>query len=296
MLLLKTPGGLAEIVRTGVATDKFSLGSFGSSLAGPDPTFWVVFMYGLVINLGNFAIDQSYVQRYITARNDREAAKSVWITALLYVPVAAVFFFIGTALFVFYGAQPELLGSTKADQVFPHFIATQLPIGCAGIVVAAIFAAAMDSNLNSMATLTLCDLYKRYLRPAAGERESMHVLRLSTLAWGAIGTGTALAMIEAKSVLDAWWELAGIFSGGMLGLFLLGLISRANNAAAATAVLIGVLVILWMWLSTTNYWPESLSHLRNPTHGFMTSVVGTLVILLVGLLLSSKPNLPTATD
>jgi SSS family solute:Na+ symporter len=244
-------------------------------------------MYGLVINLGNFAIDQSYVQRYITARDDREAAKSVWITALLYVPVAAVFFFIGTALFVFYRAQPELPELTKADQIFPHFIATELPIGCAGIVVAAIFAAAMDSNLNSMATLTLCDLYKRYLRPNAGERESMHVLRLSTLAWGAIGTGTALAMIQVRSILDAWWNLAGIFSGGMLGLFLLGIISNAKNAAAATAVILGVLVILWMSLSTTDAWPENLSHLRNPMHESMTTVVGTLCILLVGLLLSS---------
>jgi SSS family solute:Na+ symporter len=222
----------------------------------------------------------------MTARSDREAAKGVWITALLYVPVAGVFFFIGTALFVFYAASPELLGPvSKADEVFPRFIATRLPLGCAGLVVAAIFAASMDSNLNSMATLTLCDVYKRYLRPAASERESMHVLRLSTFAWGAVGTGAALAMTQVASVLDAWWELAGIFSGGVLGLFLLGVISRAGNAAALCGVLIGVLVIVWMTLSPTGRWPESLSHLINPMHSFMTTVVGTLTILLFGLLL-----------
>ena len=156
--------------------DKFSLGSFGTSLR--EPTFWVVFAYGLVINLGNFGTDQSYIQRYLTARSDREAVKSIWITTLLYVPTAAVFFFIGTALFVFYGAHPELLGGIeKADKVFPHFIATQLPVGLAGLVVAAIFAASMDSNLNSMATLTLCDLYKRYLRPA-GDRTRINARAL----------------------------------------------------------------------------------------------------------------------
>lgn len=291
VLLHDTPGGVAEIFRVAAAEDKFSLGSFGYSLA--EPTFWVVFMYGLVINVGNFGIDQSYVQRYITARSDREAAKGVWLTAVLYVPVAAVFFFIGTALFVFYSGRSELLAADlKPDAVFPHFISTQLPIGCAGLVVAAIFAASMDSNLNSMATLTLCDVYKRYLRPNAGERESMRVLRISTLAWGVIGIGMALAMIRVSNVLDAWWELAGIFSGGVLGLFLLGMISRhATNASAITAVVIGVLVILWMSLSATDNWPEKLSHLRNPMHSFMTTVVGTLSILLVGLLLSQlRPN------
>jgi SSS family solute:Na+ symporter len=291
VLVSKAPGGLAGIIETGAAEGKFSLGSFGASLA--EPTFWVVFIYGLVINVGNFAVDQSYVQRYMTARSNREAAKGVWITALLYVPVAGVFFFIGTALFVFYAARPELLGSvTKADQVFPRFIATQMPLGCAGLVVAAIFAASMDSNLNSMATLTLCDLYKRYLRPTAGECESMNVLRLSTFAWGVICTGAALAMTQVASVLDAWWELAGIFSGGVLGLFLLGMISRAGNAAALCGVLIGVLVIVWMTLSPTDRWPESLWRLINPMHSFMTTVVGTLVILLVGLLLSSWRGKP----
>jgi SSS family solute:Na+ symporter len=149
-LLVQTPGGLDEIVRVGVADQKFSLGEwrfesgrdFGASLASETPTLWVVFIYGLVINIGNFGVDQSYVQRYITARNDREAVKSVWMTALLYTPAAAVFFFIGTALFAFYGARPDLLPSgVKPDQVFPHFIATQLPVGMAGLVVAAIFAA-----------------------------------------------------------------------------------------------------------------------------------------------------------
>jgi SSS family solute:Na+ symporter len=296
-LSVKTPGGLAEIVRVGAAEQKFSLGGFGDwttydgiIAALSQPTFWVVFVYGLTINVGNFGIDQSYVQRYITARNDREAAKSVWMTALLYTPVAAVFFFIGTALFVFYRARPELLGSaTAADQVFPHFIATQLPVGLAGLVVAAIFAASMDSNLNSMATLTLCDIYQRYLRPKADGREALHVLYLATAFWGVLGTGVAVAMIRAQSALDVWWQLAGMFSGGTLGLFLLGFLSRrAGNMGAAIGVALGVLVIVWMSLSATNYWKDTWTQYRSPLHGFLAIVAGTVIILVVGAMFGRK--------
>lgn len=279
-IIFKTPGGINEIVSTGTAGDKFSLGSFGMSLA--EPTFWVVFLFGLFTHLTNFGIDQSYVQRYITARDDREAAKSIWITAILYMPVAAIFFFIGTGLFVFYRLRPELLGDiTAPDKIFPHFIATQLPLGGAGLVVAAIFAASMDSNLNSMATLTYCDIYQRYFRPNANERESMRVLYLATFFWGAASIAVAIAMIRVFTALDAWWNLAGMFSGGVLGLFLLGLICRkADNVAGAIAVVVGVLVILWMSLPSLLDVP---AWLRNPLHANLTIVVGTLTIFLVGL-------------
>jgi SSS family solute:Na+ symporter len=289
----QTPGGLQEIIEAGAQKDKFSLGSFGKSLT--KPTFWVVFAYGLVINLGNFGTDQSYIQRYLTARSDREAVKSIWITTLLYVPTAAIFFFIGTGLFVFYGHHPDLLdGIDKADKVFPHFIKMQLPMGLAGLVVAGIFAASMDSNLNSMATLTLCDLYKRYLRPQASERESMRVLYASTLFWGAISTGVGLWMISQGQALDAWWNLAGIFAGGVLGLFLLGLLSRADNAAGAMAVTVGLIVIFWMSLPQlpekwTKHVPEEL---HNPLHANVTVVVGTLVIFLLGMGISALRGSP----
>jgi SSS family solute:Na+ symporter len=292
-VILKTPGGAAEIVRGGAAYDKFSLGSFGGSLT--ESTFWVVFVFGLVTHLTNFGVDQSYVQRYLTARSDRDAKNSVWLTSLLYVPVAPVFFFIGTGLFVFYGMRlmgmyglpPEALDvGLRPDAVFPQFISTQLPGGVAGLVVAAIFAASMDSNLNSMATLTLCDLYKPYLRPAAGERESMRVLHLSTVLWGVASTAVGLMMIRVETALEAWWNLAGLFSGGVLGLFLLTLVSRrAGPAAGAIGVTCGAAAMLWMALptleGTLNF--ELPRLLRNPLQAKLTIVVGTLTIFVVGL-------------
>lgn len=250
-------------------------------------------VYGLVINLQNFGIDQNYVQRYVATKSDAEARKSVWLGGLLYVPLSAVFFFIGTALFAYYSTHPQELpeiyrDAAKSDYVFPWFIVTVLPSGITGLLVAAIFAAAMSTvstSLNSSATIILTDFYRRFVNRDADEASSMRLLRRTTLGWGFLGTGVALAMTQVRSALDAWWLLAGVFSGGSLGLFLLGLISRrAGNRAAIVAVTMGVLVILWMTLSPKwAAWPEAL---RSPFHGFLICVFGTATILLTGFLVT----------
>jgi SSS family solute:Na+ symporter len=285
-LLAGMPEGPGQIFEIAAQHDKFSLGSFGGSLG--EATFWVVFVYGIVINLQNFGIDQSYVQRYITAKSDGAAKRSVWLGAMLYVPVGAAFFFIGTALFAFFTARPELLPATldasaTPDAVFPYYISTQLPSGIAGLVIAGLCAAAMDSNLNCMSTLFLQDIYKRYFRRAASEKEAMRVLHVSTAIFGALAVIAALAMIKIESALKVWWQLAGIFGGGMLGLFLLGLLSkRAGNRAGALGVIAGVLVILWMTLSPKIAgFPDTW---RSPFHGFLIIVFGTITILVVGLI------------
>ncbi len=287
-LAFGSPGGPGHIFTAAAEQGKFSLGSLSGSPGAP--TVWVVAAYGLVENLRNYGITQNYVQLYITAKSDRAAVRSVWMSALMYIPVSAVFFLIGTALWAFYEGQPGLLPAGVAgDKVLPHFINTQLPVGLAGLVIAAICAAATDSNFNSMATLIHCDLYRRHFRPAASDRESMWVLRLSTLVCGIGSTAIALVMTRARTVLDAWWTMAGILAGGMLGLFLLGLISRrAGNAAAILGVVAGVLVTLWMTLSLPEAqgilgwrWPEGS---RSEMSGLLINVLGTSAILLVGML------------
>ncbi len=296
ILPMSMPDGTAQMMEIAINQDKFSLGSLGTSLS--QPTFWVVLIYGMFINLQNFGIDQSYVQRYIAAKSDADARKSVWIGALVYVPITIIFLWIGTALYSYYTVHPDLLPETiqqqidngKGDDVFPYFIVDGLPTGISGLLVAAIFAAAMSTlstSLNGAATLTLTDFYQRFLRPEASARESMVVLYVSTMAWGIVGTTTAIAMIEVQSILDAWWQLAGIFSGGMLGLFLLGMISRkAGNVAAAGGVALGVVIILWMTLSRTDFWPNGLARVASPFNNYLVIVFGTLTILLVGWLLA----------
>jgi len=277
------PGGLSAVFPVAAAHDKFSLGSFSPDLT--TSTVWVVLAYGFVINLANFAVDQGYIQRYITAESDKAAARSVWLGSLLYVPVAAIFFLIGTSLFAWTQLVPAAVpAGTVNDQVFPWFIATQLPIGMAGIVVAGIFAAALDPSLNSMATLILRDIYQGYIDPTPSERTSVWILRLTTCLAGVLATIVALAMTQVASILKTWWELAGIFNGGVLGLILLARLpkERLSSRWASLAVNAGIFVVLWMTLSPR--WADAPAWAKNPLHPFMTPVIGTIVILGIGLL------------
>jgi solute:Na+ symporter, SSS family len=363
VMMFGVDGGPTEVVRVAAAQGKFSLGEFGAGVHqgtawfnAANATFLVVLLYGLFLNLQNFGIDQSYIQRYIASRSDREARKSLWLGAVLYVPVSAIFFLIGTSLFVYYhsdqhehelaevkelvarqrlmqeGIYPPLaadasdsssaadyqrqvnelaakLGETDiGDRVFPHFIAKHLPPGLTGLLIAAIFAAAMSTvstSLNSSATLLMTDYYHRFFNPRASERQCLLALYAGTIVWGALGTGMALLLVKlTESALDIWWTLSGIFGGGMCGLFLLGMISRrAKNPAAVAGVIVGVLMILWMSFpklvdfllaQPEGGWArgwglalrESAGGWMSPFHAFMVPVVGTLAILLVGVLIS----------
>jgi SSS family solute:Na+ symporter len=284
VIFLSIPGGPSEVIRIAQESDKFSLGSF--NLDFTTSTFWMVLIYGLFINLQNFGIDQSYVQRYLTARTEEEAKKSTWLGSLLYLPVSFVFFFIGTALFAYYQAQPELLPEgTAPDKVFPYFIVNQLPVGVTGLLIASIFAAGMSTvstSINSSATVILSDHFSKYIHPNPSEKLSLRVLRLSSLGMGLASILVGLAFNGVTSALDAWWALSSIFSGGILGLFLLGLLSKAQKPQAILGVILGVLVIAWMSLSTILVKNGMDPTLANPLHTNMTIVIGTSVVFLVG--------------
>ena len=288
-VLLEIDGGVTELVKVGIANNKFSLGSLGTSVT--DSTFWVVLIMGMVTHMQNFGVDQGYIQRYVTAKSDADAGRSVWLGGLAFIPLSAAFFLIGTGLFVLYVQQrPGLLPEgTKAEAVLPFFIGNELPAGVMGLVLAAVFSAAMDSNLNCCATLYLCDIHRRYIRPQASERESMFVLHLSTLIMGALSVGTAIILAQSKDAkaLDVWWKLVGILSGGVLGLFLLGVLSRrARSLHAGLGVICALAVIAWMTL-TPMYKDllkqNNLEWAISPFNDNLILVIGTLTVLLIGL-------------
>jgi SSS family solute:Na+ symporter len=301
----KAPGNLADVLGAAAAEGKLGLGGFGPELHRA--TFWVVLAYGILINLNNFGIDQSYVQRYLIARSEREAGRSVWLAALLYLPISLLFFVLGTALWAFYQADASAIADLTAsvaaspegqlsgaqappigDRALPHFIVHYLPPGLPGVLVAALLASAMsslDTSLNSSAAVLHEDVYRTYLRPDPSPAQSMRVLRGGTVLVGLLGIAVAIAMLGVRSLLDAWWLLSGAFAGGLLGLFLLGLLARqADRFAAALAATIGVATILWLTLSPRL--DGSLARLRNPLHANLTIVVGTLVIFGVGVAVS----------
>lgn len=292
-LIFKMPGGAGRLFEIASEHNKFSLGSFGPSLR--DSTFWVVLVYGLFINLQNYGIDQNYIQRYMSAGSVKEARFSALFGSLLYIPVSLLFFFIGTALFAYYTAQPGLLPAEltvpgAGDKVFPHFIVTALPPGLTGLLIAAIFSAGMSTvstSLNSTATIVLTDYYRKYFNKQAGEKASMNVLRITSLVTGLLGILIAILLVGVESILDAWWALASIFSGGMLGLFLLGfIVKKSGKPEAITGVILGVILIIWMSLSPILITEDSMTAFRSPFHANLTIVFGTMTIFLTGFLLT----------
>ncbi|NMC19468.1 MAG: sodium:solute symporter [Thermogutta sp.] len=340
VIWLRLPQGPAEMLSQAAQDGKLALGSM-NPLVVSQATFWVVLAYGIVENLKNFGIDQSYIQRYIAARDEREAKAGLWLGGLLYLPVSALFFLIGTSLFYFYQSRPGEIPEVKqivarqrllqqgirppesdvdvspqarlyderlqevaeglkpqdiGDRVFPHFIAKHLPPGITGLLIAAVFAAAMSTvstSLNSSATLIMTDFYRRFLDPDAPDRRLVFVLRAATTVWGVLGIATALALVRlTESVLDIWWTLSSVLSGGIVGLFLLGRISRkADNRSGAPAVAVGLAAIAWMVLSASDWWPLAWSRFRSPFHAFLVTVLGTAVILGVGM--AAAAILPT---
>lgn len=279
ILMFDMPEGPAQMFRIAWQDDKFSLGSFGSSFS--ESTFWVCIIYGIFTNLQNYGIDQNYVQRYHTAKSMKEAKFSALFGGYLFIPVSAVFFLIGTGLYTFYKVNPDLMpDALGADYVFPYFIVNELPVGMTGLLIASVFAAGMSTvatSVTSSSTVILADYYQRF-RKQAGNREKLVVLKLSSLLVGVAGALVAFAFMNADSALDAWWALSSIFSGGMLGLFLLGYVSRkARNVDAALGVVCGLIVLCWVVIDPL-------------VHANLAIVFGTLVVFLVGFITSNLFN------
>ena len=264
--------------------NKFSLGAFTRDLT--TSTFWVCLIYGVFINLQNYGIDQNYVQRYHAAKTDKDAKFSALFGGYLFIPVSALFFLIGSALYSYYTAGVAELPAdiaAKPDYVFPYFIVNGLPVGLRGLLIASIFAAGMSTvstSVTSAATIILTDYFKPFFRGAT-DRHHLAVLRISSVVVGVLGIIVAIAMLSVESIIDAWWTLSSIFSGGMLGLFLLGCIpQRINRWAALAGCVCGVAVIAW--ISLADLWSLPGIHL----HSYLAIVLGTMTIFLVGFLLT----------
>ena len=281
LLITNMPGGWEQLSETAARENKFALGSMEIDFIVQG--FWVIFIFGIVENLKNFSVDQNYIQRFLSAPSEAEAKKSLWLGGLLYIPVSALFFMIGTALFVYYLNVPAGNLPEKADQVFPYFIVHELPVGLVGLVIAGVLAAGMstlDSSLNSSATVWVIDFYKRLLNPEAGDEVQVRVIRITTAVIGVIATLASLVMINAKTALDVWWKISAIFGGGMLGLFLIAfLFQKLQSSQAMIATIVGVIFVFWA--TSSKIWFQGAGW-EFPLHAMMIGVCGTIVIVMAG--------------
>ncbi len=246
------PGGVSQIFQEAAEGDKMSLAI----------DEWQFIKFGfLVIILGNFfdylrmtTTDQMFVQRYCAPKSDGQAKNAIVVATITSVLIWCYFTFLGTALWVFYRNVPDArVSNLETLEIFPHFIITQLPVGMAGFVLAALIMAAMstlDSSINACAATVVSDFYRRLFAPNESERHYLRAGQLFSIGFGLVMIVSALyinysrttALQELQNILMA------ICSSGLAGIFMLGFVTRRAHSRAILAATLIMLVCVVAWL------------------------------------------------
>ena len=308
VLLFLPKGGPSEVMRIATENNKIDFGPYDWSLV--DLTFLVMVLNGIFYAMQKYGTDQTIVQRYLAAKNDKEAKKAAYIGVLMSVPIWALFMFIGTCLFAYYhsAGAPVLPEGIKADEVFPYFIAHELPVGIRGLIVAALAAAAissLDSDLNCISAIAVQDYYARFKKNAT-DGQKLRFGRWMVVASGVGAVGVACLYISwgGEGVLGALFALYAIFSAGIVGIFMLGLFSRrANKQGLYIGIAAAVLFTAYAVLTSTkvdidgNGTKEILLDLGDYNfshHKYMLGVYSHLIVLIVGYVASFFFKTPKA--
>lgn len=256
-LLNRIPGGWDEVVRTGAAAGKFRIFDLSFDLATVY-TLWAGVIGGVALTLSTHGTDQYLVQRLLSGRSAREAARGLVLSGFVVLAQFVLFLLIGVMLYTYYQHYPLASPLARTDEILPTFIVNVLSHGAAGFIVAAIVAAALSPSLNAMAATTVNDFYVKYVRPDAGDAELMRVSRLSTIAWGLVQVAIAVgAQWMDRSVLDAGLAVLSFASGAVLGAFLLAMLAPGVREAETLAGMIAGLVAMtavWLWSSIAWTW------------------------------------------
>jgi SSS family solute:Na+ symporter len=290
MLLFSPRVHPAQVMHLIAANHKTSLGSMKFNLH--IQTFWTMAIYGLFFYLQKYTADQTVVQRYLAAKTDRSALRGIGMGAALCLPVWTAFMFIGSLLWAFYRVTGERLPAsiTKPDQVFPHFMVTQMPAGVAGLFLAALFGAAMSmlaSDLNCLGVILVEDFYAHFV-PASDDRQRLRVGKISVAICGVLAIGVALRLCRTQgSALALYYLLTAVVAGGLAGLFLLAFfIRRAGRSVALIAISVNLIFTTWATLTMNGGHTWNLHLWNYPWHEFTIGAVGNTLMFVVGCIAS----------
>lgn len=290
-LIIQTEGGVGGFLHIALDNDKLRL--FDWSLDWRSATFWVVILGGLANNLISYSSDQTVIQRYLTTKDERSAARGILTNGLMSVFVTIAFFTIGTGLYTFFKTHPAQMDITmqKTDAVFPFFMMSQLPAGIAGLLIAAVFAATMStiaSNINSISTAFTIDMYKKAL-PHSSDHRLLRTARVAGIISGVLGMLIAILMAttDIQSLLDYFNTILGLLSGGIGALFLMGIFfPRIGKGAALAGFLMGTLTVVLM-----NFFTQ----VHFLLFGFISIAVSVVVALLLSLIWPQQTEQPGLT-
>ncbi len=259
-LMHLVPGGWPAIAAQASAANKFQLFSFKWDLSVPF-TFWAGLLGGTFLTMASHGTDQLLVQRLLTCKSKRDSQKALILSGFVVLFQFVLFLLIGIMLFAYYNAYPLASKLESNDQIFPHFIVQKLPHGVAGLVIAAIFAAAMSNlsgSLNSLASSTVLDFYKPLIKPNESDENLLKLSRWMTAAWGVVLIAIAIVSSNVKSVFTAGLTIASLVYGPMLGAFLLGVLTkRANQRGIMAGMTTSLVFMSLLWMKDNVGWLTS---------------------------------------
>lgn len=297
IIINRLPHGLASTLSAAQSAGKLNLFHFGFDLSLRDflaqpYTFFTALIGGAVFSVASHGTDQLIVQRLLTTRNLRSSQKAIISSGIVVFLQFALFLFVGILLYGFYsGMEPSKLGLATTDEIFAKFIVEELPPGLSGLIVAAILAAAMStlsSSINSLASSTTMDIYKPYWGKNNSPEKDLKISRTITLVWGIIITGSAFcfALLQLKSsgerpaVVELGLGIASYTYGGLLGAFMLGILSRKlQRLDAVVGFFAGLIALLFL--------VKGPAQILLPGEGLTIAwplyiVVGSLIVVAVG--------------
>ncbi|HSA92718.1 MAG TPA: sodium:solute symporter [Terriglobales bacterium] len=277
LILAAVPGGWDAIVELGSLNSKWQALDFSWSFATPY-TFWAGVIGGGFLTTASHGTDQLMVQRLLAARGLRESRLALLSSGVVILLQFALFLVIGVALFAFYRLAEPSTHFAKSDLVFPTFIVQHMPPGVAGLLIAAILAAAMStlsSSLSSLASTTVVDFLLRR-RPQADEQHRIGLSRRITFVWAIVLFAVALLSRRGGRVVEVGLAIASVAYGALLGVFLLGALTRvahSRGAAVGMAAGLAVNVYAWLWTVLPWTWYVPLGTIVTFVTGYAASVV-----------------------
>lgn len=248
-IMMHTETSFGDMITYASERDKFNIANM--ELNFTESTFWVVVIGGLASAMVTQGTDQTIVQRYLTSSSVKDSQKTLYTNAVLTLPATFIFFGLGTLLFMFYTEMPTKLSPaiSNNDSIFPWYIVRELPTGVSGLLVAGIFSAAMSSissSLNSVST-AYCNDFHLHFKPKVNDVKLLKIARIATMITGVLGVLLALWMASSdiKSLWDQFYRFLGLFTGGLGGMFLLGMLTKKANAKGTLIGLVLSALLIW---------------------------------------------------
>ena len=252
-ILYLVPGGWGTVQTIASHADKFRVFDFSWSFF-TTYTLWSGVIGGAFLTMASHGTDQLIVQRLLSARSERESKMALLSSGAAILFQFSLFLLVGAMLFAFYKIFPPALPFKRTDTIFPSFVVSHMPHGISGLLIAAILAAAMSNlsaALNSLSSTTIVDFYSK-LRPNSTELRRVQLSRYATVGWGMLLFALAILARNGGKVLEVGLSIASVAYGALLGVFLLGVLTRkASEAGAMVGMVLGFILSLYLWLFTS---------------------------------------------